>query len=1233
MSLDSRHDLEWLMWKGDGLESAICQILTRKRDRMQVTQRIMIAAACFFLSIAIVTVADAQHQSIKTEAPLRAAVSGSDASGNHDPKSEASSLAEANQRANSISIQGTVHNGDGEIVRWSEVWLVGMANNPGTQQAAVQLDSVRADKNGQFEFWHPPWQIDNPRPDEYTNLCVIGRTRDGTLTSIASLDLLNEFRGRKEIHGIKLTTLPKGNYRGRVVDGDGKPISNAKVIPQFLILKSPPPKVKSAVMTLFPELADRFTVATDANGSFTLFGLPEASHVQVKVSIASTSDREFLWLSNSTPELRMERGGTIRGKLANLPADDLADQFELMLLIVHLGRLGPPEVHVRYTTRVRAQMDGSFEFNDVPPGQYMLRISPARRDFVIPNEWHAAGIRCESRSDEITDGIELPLMNAIATRGRVIDAKSGEGIAGATVSFWVRENPLRVLAGNSTTDANGEYRAYLRPGHIGVEVTGAPTRYLISSSDALNSLAEHDKDFESPTFQLERAITFRGTVVDTQGVPVSGAEVICLKPGKMGTGLPQKILSDETGQFEISQVHPREALPIRVRNSIGVARQTVIPVAELTENRPIEVSPANAFRIKGTVVDQFGHSVVNARVMLDWHSVDGKNKENPSGWMKNFDQDKTDEQGRFETSPLWGTDNYYAVIEVDGFDKKDLPLVKGKAAEIYDYGTVKMTRTSQTISGRVVDTEGTPLENIEVFSRGKSGQNVSTVSDAEGRFRLKDLLVGTSYLFASNADYRFAGTYTIDPSVEVLLTLSRRTASPPQRKPVDFAAVDAVRKKQADELGTWMQAADLPFKPNIRDSQFKSLARTDPEELLVQIGKQPPAVGIRSALLVSRSLMPVHSLKRISDEQAKTDAELALRLIKRAAARIDDLNPRLTCEANADVGLMMLRSGENDRGKTLIEAAAKEWSESNAEVDSIAATIVQGLARYDGARALRFREKIKSLEVKEHVGNRFMIEHSTLDIPRAVELLKKLLAKHPKEEFYNDQLKMDLAWRIGPIAPQTAAGLVSRIEEPRIQAEASGWTAVSVSETNPELARSLIDLGLETMQLNRQPSSGPPHDYIPGMAGNLLVNAAQIDHPELVTLIQKVMALRIPPAPKNPAFSRFQSTLDLALCMAFVEPAIARQMLIDLDFEVDERWFGDGVPHSISRRHWLCAWVVADPEKGAKLLRAEMEKPTDEVLSPSWIESALTLLNLPHSEQLDYIRQHLQTNLMKPYMD
>ena len=66
-------------------------------------------------------------------------------------------------------------------------------------------------------------------------------------------------------------------------------------------------------------------------------------------------------------------------------------------------------------------------------------------------------------------------------------------------------------------------------------------------------------------------------------------------------------------------------------------------------------------------------------------------------------------------------------------------------------------RPLRTISGRVVDRQGMPVANIEVFQSGDGPERTATRTDRDGRFTLGGFRQGPVFLFVRGNGFRFFG--------------------------------------------------------------------------------------------------------------------------------------------------------------------------------------------------------------------------------------------------------------------------------------------------------------------------------------------------------------------------------------------------------------------------------------------------------------------------------------------
>jgi hypothetical protein len=109
--------------------------------------------------------------------------------------------------------------------------------------------------------------------------------------------------------------------------------------------------------------------------------------------------------------------------------------------------------------------------------------------------------------------------------------------------------------------------------------------------------------------------------------------------------------------------------------------------------------------------------------------------------------------------------------------------------------------------------------------------------------------------------------------------------------------------------------------------------------------------------------------------------------------------------------------------------------------------------------------------------------------------------------------------------------------------------------------------------------------------------------------------------------------VNAALFLAFVDPWVARRLLADLEPELSGKMLGNGGSESVGMLQWLNARVVADPDHATVLLKAEMEKSRGNEKPPYWIDSAYTLMALPKSEKLEFVRKYGNAGLVSPYLD
>jgi len=203
---------------------------------------------------------------------------------------------------------------------------------------------------------------------------------------------------------------------------------------------------------------------------------------------------------------------------------------------------------------------GEYEFDGLAPGEYQLQIQAAG---AIGSE-----VRMQIDVPDVPEyqlDLHLP-RGRIA--GRVVDASTGEAIAGAQVSALATDRPepqglLGSMLGRDAGkvhDWTGDDGVFsferLQAGDYEVAVQSARTdvQRFAPGDPVLVALSE-DEDESGLVFELQPALVLHGTVRDAEGAPVEGARVMAWmeeRPDLVRGGGE----TDEQGRFELDEISP-----------------------------------------------------------------------------------------------------------------------------------------------------------------------------------------------------------------------------------------------------------------------------------------------------------------------------------------------------------------------------------------------------------------------------------------------------------------------------------------------------------------------------------------------------------------------------------------------------------------------------------------------------------------------------------------------------
>ncbi|MCW5807825.1 MAG: carboxypeptidase regulatory-like domain-containing protein, partial [Deltaproteobacteria bacterium] len=483
---------------------------------------------------------------------------------------------------------------------------------------------------------------------------------------------------------------------GRVVDGDGHPVANARV-------EADGPLARHAV--------------TGADGTYRIAGLVAGTYevagtaadlVRASTSAVVGPDGE------STADLRLARGVTVRGVVRTARGEPVAGAT----VATSAANLRDPRLDV--TTDAR----GAFRVGPLPTGQ--VRLSAYHREHGISEIVHVDLPAGSSPEAEL-------VFRAAARITGIVRHDDGTPAAGAQVTITPADAPARWSLtadreGRFAVDAlpDGEYWVAARP-----PVAAAPQTH--SSRKAWRSVtlaagAPREVELEVPGGREH----VRGRVVDGSGAPVAGAAVWAERVWK-GMTSPASLddvpaYSWTDGAFDLAEL-PRGTYTVYAQHPDG-RRGSVQEVASGAAN--VVLAVAGGARVTGRVVGRDGRPVRAFQVRWQWIS----RKTSSGTAMTNGTTAVHHPDGEFALDHLDPTSMIVVSVETPDGATGEAPPFALAAGEVR--GDVRITVAGMgAIRGRLVNKRtGAPLLGHTVFLP-IGGARGGSPTDGQGRFEAR----------------------------------------------------------------------------------------------------------------------------------------------------------------------------------------------------------------------------------------------------------------------------------------------------------------------------------------------------------------------------------------------------------------------------------------------------------------------------------------------------------------
>lgn len=278
------------------------------------------------------------------------------------------------------------------------------------------------------------------------------------------------------------------------------------------------------------------------------------------------------------------------------------------------------------------------------------------------------------------------------------------------------------------------------------------------------------------TVELSASSFVEGFVVDEQGQPVAGAEV--LLAGKEAS----TTMTGEGGGFSLEAEAGTYALSARKEQAAGALAEPVVVTVGRTVSG-LQIKLGTGAELHGRVVQKSsGAPVAGAQVLV-------------SPWGRNGDVARvvTDEQGTF-SAPGLPAGGYDVVARAPGYVRamrRGVMVSQGERFEL----TLEL-RGMGAVQGTVRDEADRPVAGALVTTDQFVSDMLGTtytraLTDAEGRYRLTGLPVGSAYLMA----YREGSAVAASALVEV-------TEGEPQEQDFVLAELGTVEGRVRTPLGS-----------------------------------------------------------------------------------------------------------------------------------------------------------------------------------------------------------------------------------------------------------------------------------------------------------------------------------------------------------------------------------------------------------------------------------------------
>lgn len=227
-----------------------------------------------------------------------------------------------------------------------------------------------------------------------------------------------------------------------------------------------------------------------------------------------------------------------------------------------------------------------------------------------------------------------------------------------------------------------------------------------------------------------------GTVVDSDGKPIAGAQVASLPMTNL------HVLTDNNGGFDVGW-DPEWARDLKEFFIMArhIERDLAGGIEVDKDAKTVRIKLEPGLTLTGTVEDPSGIPIAGARVGLSLRR----------GWACGtpVKETVTDAQGHYEFRALPQRQEYINYASADGYWQNSIKTgVINRITDSEQVGPIILKKPNLSVSGTVVDDAGKPVASCRVGVRGEGQPDRMTETDAEGKFTLEKICSGRIEIWA-----------------------------------------------------------------------------------------------------------------------------------------------------------------------------------------------------------------------------------------------------------------------------------------------------------------------------------------------------------------------------------------------------------------------------------------------------------------------------------------------------